>query len=63
MQYTIEEISAILEAKTIIGTPGSRVTRLLTDSRSLSFPEETIFLAIRTRYGDGHKYIEELYRR
>lgn len=63
MQYTIEEISAILEAKTTIGTPGSRVTRLLTDSRSLSFPEETLFFAIKTPHGDGHGYIGELYNR
>ena len=46
-----------------LATPESRVTRLLTDSRSLSFPEETIFFAIKTRHGDGHNYIHELYSR
>ena len=63
MQYTIEQIATILRSKNPVAVPGRKITRLLTDSRSLSFPEETIFFAIRTRYGDGHKYIEELYRR
>ena len=34
---------------------------LLTDSRSLSFPAESLFFAIRTTRNDGHKYIAELY--
>ena len=63
MQYTIEQIKDILKAKGVIATPGSKVARLLTDSRSLSFPEETIFFAIKTKHGDGHNYIKELYNR
>lgn len=63
MQYTVEQITNILKAKSRIATPNSRVARLLTDSRSLSFPEETIFFAIKTKHGDGHKYIKELYQR
>jgi len=34
---------------------------LLTDSRSLSFPAESLFFAIRTARNDGHYYIAELY--
>jgi alanine racemase len=34
---------------------------LLTDSRSLSFPNESLFFAIRTARNDGHNYITELY--
>ena len=63
MQYTVEQIKNILKADGRVTTPDSRVTRLLTDSRSLSFPEETMFFAIKTRHGDGHRYIGELYRR
>jgi alanine racemase len=36
---------------------------LLTDSRSLGFPEETLFFALVTRRGDGHRYIADLYAR
>lgn len=63
MQYTIERIAAILKAKSRLASPQSEVTRLLTDSRSLYFPEGTLFFAIKTRHGDGHRYIEELYSR
>ena len=63
MQYTVEQITRILRAESRLVTPDSIVARLLTDSRSLSFPEETIFFAIRTKHGDGHRYINELYHR
>lgn len=36
---------------------------LLTDSRSLSFPENTLFFGLRTQRNDGHKFIPELYKR
>lgn len=36
---------------------------LLTDSRSLCFPENTLFFALRTECGDGHLYVHELYER
>ncbi len=35
----------------------------LTDSRSLSDANHTVFFALRTATGDGHRYIPELYRR
>ena len=63
MQYTIGEITEIIHGKGLLTTPYNRITRLLTDSRSLSIPEETLFFAIRTRHGDGHRYIGELYKR
>lgn len=34
---------------------------LLTDSRSLSNPSETLFFALVTAHNDGHKYIKDLY--
>lgn len=63
MQYTVEQIKNILKAEGRLAVPDSKVTRLLTDSRSLSFPEETLFFAIRTKHGDGHEYIRELYNK
>ena len=38
------------------------VNWLLTDSRSLCFPGETLFFAIVTPRGDGHRFIPQLYR-
>ena len=63
MQYTIKQINGILKGKGKLPSPDNRVTRLLTDSRSLSFPEETLFFAIKTKHGDGHRYIATLYKR
>ena len=63
MQYTVEQIKNILKADGRLAMPESRVTRLLTDSRSLTFPEETLFFAIRTKHGDGHNYIKALYNK
>lgn len=36
---------------------------LLTDSRSLSNPTETLFFALVTLHNDGHKYILDLYQK
>ena len=46
-----------------IGPCEGTVKWLLTDSRSLGFPEETLFFALVTKRGDGHRYIPDLYRR
>lgn len=35
---------------------------LLTDSRTLSFPAESLFFAIQTKRNDGHNYVVELYQ-
>ena len=63
MQYTIGDITKILNGCYTGNNENSIISRLLTDSRSLSFPEETLFFAISTKHGDGHKYIENLHKR
>lgn len=45
------------------GTFDGQIDWLLTDSRSLCFPESSLFFAIRTAVGDGHSYIRDLYDR
>ena len=62
MRYTIEKIATLLGARRI-GTADAQIAWLLTDSRSLCFPEETLFFALRTQRNDGHRYIDDLYRR
>ncbi|HEY6914719.1 MAG TPA: Mur ligase family protein, partial [Paludibacter sp.] len=42
--------------------PAAEINWLLTDSRSLSFPAESLFFAIHTARNNGHNYIAELYR-
>ena len=60
--YTIDEIAQVIGAERK-GTTEAKINWLLIDSRSLCFPEETLFFALKTEKNDGHKYIEELYRR
>ena len=62
MSYTIEEITKILRANRIGDCPAT-ISWLLTDSRTLSFPDETLFFALSTRRGNGIKYIPDLYKR
>lgn len=62
MVYTIEKVTTLIGARRY-GDSESNVRWILTDSRSLCFPEETLFFAIRSGRNDGHKYIADLYRR
>ena len=62
MKYSIEKITTLIGARRI-GNTDATIGWILTDSRSLCFPEETLFFAIRTQRNDGHNYIPELYRR
>lgn len=62
MQYKISDIAKVISAERI-GKVEMTINWLLIDSRSLCFPEETLFFALKTQKNDGHRYIEELYRR
>ena len=62
MKYKISDIAQFTDAE-VFGNKDNSVRWLLTDSRSLCFPEDTLFFALRTERNDGHKYIGDLYRR
>lgn len=62
MNYTIEKVTTLIGARRY-GNTDANISFILTDSRSLCFPEETLFFAIRTERNDGHNYIPELYGR
>ena len=62
MSYTIETIAERIGARRVGDTPAT-IDWLLTDSRSLSFPEETLFFALATKRNDGARYIPDLYSR
>ncbi len=63
MNYSIEEIASLIQAKSQISLPGTTVRCLLTDSRNLLVPESTLFFALKSQSNNGHRYIEDLYRR
>ncbi|MDD3080360.1 MAG: bifunctional UDP-N-acetylmuramoyl-tripeptide:D-alanyl-D-alanine ligase/alanine racemase [Paludibacter sp.] len=56
----LKDIAVCLDVKAQI--PDVDIKWLLTDSRTLSFPAESLFFAIETKRNDGHNYIAELYR-
>ena len=62
MSYSIRTIAALIGAEHIGHCEGV-VEWLLTDSRSLCFPEDSLFFALKSKRGDGHRYIDELYAR
>ena len=62
MTYTIEKVTTLIGARRY-GDNDTNIGFILTDSRSLCFPEETLFFALKSERNDGHNYIPELYRR
>lgn len=62
MTYTIEKVTTLIGARRY-GDKDTNIGFLLTDSRSLCFPEETLFFALKSERNDGQNYIAELYRR
>ncbi|MDR3184886.1 MAG: bifunctional UDP-N-acetylmuramoyl-tripeptide:D-alanyl-D-alanine ligase/alanine racemase [Prevotellaceae bacterium] len=64
MRFHIAEIAAIIRAQRIsCRVDDAGITTLLTDSRNVSITEGCLFFALVSARNDGHKYIEELYRR
>ena len=61
MLYSIDEITVLIGAH-LYGKNEAKIEWLLTDSRSLTFPETTLFFALKTHKGDGADYIPGLYR-
>lgn len=62
MKYTIEKVTTLIGARRV-GHTDANIGWILTDSRSLCFPEETLFFALKSERNDGHNYIAELFRR
>ncbi len=63
MAYTIDQIGQFVRGKILQNLPGEPVTHLLLDSRKLTYPGSSIFIALVSDRRDGHQYIPELYRR
>ncbi|MDR1980538.1 MAG: bifunctional UDP-N-acetylmuramoyl-tripeptide:D-alanyl-D-alanine ligase/alanine racemase [Tannerellaceae bacterium] len=60
MEYTIQEIARAIGVKREKFHPAT-IRILLTDSRRLSLPGQSLFFALKTKTNDGHNYIRELY--
>ena len=60
MKYDINKITDILGVSKKKLYP-AELSILLTDSRKLTNPEETLFFAIQTKNNDAHNFIKDLY--
>lgn len=61
MKYSIHKIAKVIDAiKTELND--ATISILLTDSRQVFYPAETLFFALVTKNNDGHKYVNELYK-
>lgn len=61
MKYSIQEIAKILNIKQQALQDTPSISILLTDSRLISTPEESLFFALVTPNNDGHKFVKDLY--
>lgn len=62
IKVLLSEIASVLDFKGEIGND-REIGWLLTDSRRLTFPGESLFVALVTPVNNGHRYIRELYDR
>ncbi|MCL2246721.1 MAG: bifunctional UDP-N-acetylmuramoyl-tripeptide:D-alanyl-D-alanine ligase/alanine racemase [Lentimicrobiaceae bacterium] len=53
-------IQIITPKKTLVYTPNRGISELVFDSRKITFPEQTLFFAVKTAKNDGHLYISDL---
>jgi len=65
--YNLSQIAKVINAQLKGNHMASASTQplidiLLTDSRNLTYPDHTLFFALVTAKGDGHKYIPQLYQ-
>lgn len=62
--YTISSLVSVVNGQVISSSEkDSTINDILIDSRKLISPKETLFIALKTKKNDGHKYIQSLYQR
>ena len=60
--YSSEHITSLIGGSHHGYSGDIAINYLLIDSRKLVFPSSTLFFAIKTATGDGHRFIDELYQ-
>ena len=63
MAYTVTDIQQIIGAETLQPLKEGSIDYLLTDSRSLAFPQQTLFFALPGPRRNGGAFIGELYEK
>ena len=60
MTYTIEKVTTLIGARRY-GDNDTNIGFILTDSRSLCFPEETLFFALKSERNDAFPLVSILF--
>lgn len=64
IEYSIKELTAIVQGKLFEGTlKQNKINDILIDSRRLISPKQCAFFALVSKHNDGHKYVDELYKK
>ncbi|BAV08995.1 alanine racemase [Filimonas lacunae] len=64
MEYTIEQIAALCGGQLVKNRQVTeKVQYLVTDSRRISFPATSLFIALKTSLRDGHQFLADVYQR
>lgn len=61
MQYTAKNIASIISENGKLNNSDAVIEFLCIDSRSISFPEKSLFFALKTTHKDGHDFIKDVY--
>ena len=62
MIYSIKHIAGIINSKTVVNTDAN-IEHLLIDSRTVLFPADSLFFALKGPRRNGHSYINELFQK
>jgi len=60
--YSIQHIAGIINSKTVVNADAN-IEHLLIDSRTVLFPADSLFFALKGPRRNGHSFINELYQK
>jgi alanine racemase len=60
--YSLQHIAGIINSKTVVNTDAN-IEHLLIDSRTVLFPADSLFFALKGPRRNGHSFINELYQK
>ena len=63
MKYSIEQISQVVKGILLQKASDNPVEHILLDSRKLTYPSVSVFISIVTERRNGHRFIEDLYKK
>lgn len=61
--YSPEQLAKIVKGKLIQKASSQSIEHIVLDSRKLSYPEQSVFFALKGARRDGHQFITELYKK